>query len=800
MPHIKRSLAIRIWLIVLLAILLSTGSFCVVSLIEANTAIKKSTRQRMLDIANCAAGSVDGDTLKRLTEESELNPGYRRVYNALAIFRDNIEADSVYAIRKEEDGSFIITVDPSLEDAGKFGDKVVITDALIKASKGISATDDKPYTDKWGTFYSAYSPIYDSEKNIVGIVGADFTKDWYEGQMREQIKRTILLFLLVLAATLIVVGGLCAAHVRTITKPIKQISEVAKCYQEGDYSKKLEIDREDELGVLSQALQSMATGLTERIEEADTANKAKSNFLANMSHEIRTPINAVLGMNEMILRESSDPEILTYSKNVKNAGSTLLSLINDILDFSKIEAGKLEIIPVTYDLSSVINDLVNMIRARADDKGLKLILDFDPDIPKNLKGDSVRIKQIITNMLTNAVKYTEKGSVTFHMGYERISSEPDSVTLKVSVKDTGIGIKAEDKEKLFSKFERIEEKRNRNIEGTGLGMSITKNLLEMMGSFLEVESVYGEGSDFHFDLKQEVLGEDVLGDYEVSYKAYLSKTKKYKPKFTASGANILVVDDNEMNLVVFQNLVKQTLVVTDTADSGNKALVLMRKKKYDLIFLDHMMPEKDGIMTLQEMKAEKDNPNLDTPVICLTANVISGAREEYLAAGFCDYLAKPIDPDKLENMLVKYLPGELTEEDGENAWDSVEYSYEDSDMPRELRPLLDQTLIDVNSGIENVLTVDEYVPILKTFYRLADSMVEEMEQLYSKGDFENYIIKADALKSSVRIIGAAELGGEFLRIETAGKAGDFSYIHEHHEELMKKCKNIKELLRKSFEG
>ena len=393
-------------------------------------------------------------------------------------------------------------------------------------------------------------------------------------------------------------------------------------------------------------------------EAAEQSSSAKSQFLANMSHEIRTPINAVLGMNEMILRESDDTNVLAYSENIRTAGTTLLGLINDILDFSKIEAGKMEILPVDYDLSSVINDLVNMIRTRAEDKGLLLKLDFNETTPKLLRGDEVRIKQVITNILTNAVKYTEKGSVAFRIGYEKAADDPESVYLDVSVKDTGIGIKPEDLTKLFSKFERIEEKRNRNIEGTGLGMNITKSLLEMMGSRLEVESVYGEGSTFSFRLKQKVVKWDALGDYEASYRASVSGTKKSKGKFTAPDATVLVVDDTPMNLAVFQSLLKRTLAQIDTAASGDEGLALASGKKYDIIFLDHMMPKKDGVETLHELRAQTENPNLQTPTVCLTANAISGAREQYLAAGFDDYLTKPVDADKLEKMLLRYLPQE----------------------------------------------------------------------------------------------------------------------------------------------
>ncbi len=393
-------------------------------------------------------------------------------------------------------------------------------------------------------------------------------------------------------------------------------------------------------------------------ERAVAANEAKSSFLSNMSHEIRTPINAILGMNEMILRESTEASTLTYAQNIKTAGNTLLGIVNDILDFSKIEEGKMSIVPVDYDLLVTLKDLVNMIEIKLDAKKLKLILDFDENTPKLLHGDEIRIKQIITNMLTNAAKYTERGNVTFSVSYEKIPSEPDSMMLNVSVKDTGIGIKKEDMDKLFSKFDRIEENRNRNIEGTGLGMSITKELLEMMGSSLQVSSIYGAGSEFSFSVKQTVVSWEPVGNFEEARKEIHEEVKEYKQKFEAPDANILVVDDNNMNLLVFTRLLKQTKVKIDTAKSGDEAIGMILKKKYDVIFLDHMMPEKDGVQVLKELKEGPVNPNSGTPYICLTANAITGARDEYIKAGFDDYLAKPFEPSELEEMLFDHLPKE----------------------------------------------------------------------------------------------------------------------------------------------
>ena len=512
-------------------------------------------------------------------------------------------------------------------------------------------------------------------------------------------------------------------------------------------------------------------------ERAVAANEAKSAFLSNMSHEIRTPINAVLGMNEMILRECEDEDILTYASSIKTAGSSLLGLVNDILDFSKIEAGKMEIIPVEYELSSVINDLVNMIRTKADDKGLALKLDIDKDIPNNLFGDEVRIKQVITNILTNAVKYTEKGSVTFAVSFEKKESDNETIGLKVSVKDTGIGIKEEDMGKLFSKFDRIEEKRNRNIEGTGLGMSITKRLLEMMNSSLEVESVYGEGSDFYFVVKQKVVKWDPIGDYETSYRASLSARVKYKEKFTAPEADVLVVDDTATNLEVFKNLLKRTKVRIDTASSGEECLKLSGAKKYDIVFLDHMMPDKDGIETLHEMRDQVDNPNRSTSAVCLTANAISGAREKYISEGFDDYLTKPIDADKLEEMLIRFLPEEkvvLSESIGES-------QEEEMQLPDWL---LKCEGIDADQGVKNCGGAEEYLSVLEGFHSAISDKADEIETFFKDDDIKNYTIKVHALKSSARIIGAMELSEKARLLEDAGNENNIDYIKENTPELL----------------
>lgn len=397
--------------------------------------------------------------------------------------------------------------------------------------------------------------------------------------------------------------------------------------------------------------------------EADNANRAKSQFLANMSHEIRTPINAVMGMNEMILRKTFDSDIKTYAENIQGASNTLLTIINDILDFSKIESGKMELVTVEYEIANVISDIYNIISIKAREKSLELVLDIDENIPCKLLGDDVRIRQIVINLLTNAVKYTHSGTITLKISKNQNvrGIKDNEASLFFAVKDTGIGIKPEDISKLTEEFVRIEESRNRNIEGTGLGINIVGSLLNMMGSKLEVESVYGEGSTFFFNLVQPVVDSEPIGDINERMKKVSKGKRSYKSKLRIPNARLLIVDDTFTNRLVFVHLLKELKCHIDEADSGIKCLELVRENKYDLIFMDHMMPKMDGIETFEHMREMSDGLNANTPVVILTANAINGAREEYLDKGFADYLSKPIDSDKLEEIIDRLIPDDLKE-------------------------------------------------------------------------------------------------------------------------------------------
>ncbi len=414
------------------------------------------------------------------------------------------------------------------------------------------------------------------------------------------------------------------------------------------------------LDYLKKSIQEKTLREQESLQMAESerlANQAKSHFLAQMSHEIRTPINAVLGMNEMILHKSRDKEITEYSSNIKKAGKTLLVLINSILDFSKIEDGKMEIIPAEYDFPSVLNNLINSVAARAKAKSLDFNVDVDETLPVTLFGDDLRVSQVIINLLTNAVKYTEEGCIS--LSIKEFARDGKKITLDVDVSDTGIGIRAEDMDKLFESFGRLDEKRNRGIEGTGLGMAIVTKLLEMMGSELKVSSEYGVGSSFSFRIVQEIVNDEPIGKLNERFER-ARKQESSREYLYAPAASVLVVDDNEMNCKVAKNLMKQNGIVPDFAFSGEEAIGKIRKKFYNIVFLDHMMPKMDGIETLEHLKEEKLIPE-GTVVVALTANAVVGAKETYLNAGFDDYLSKPIEIEDLEAKLWKYLPSDMTE-------------------------------------------------------------------------------------------------------------------------------------------
>lgn len=591
---------------------------------------------------------------------------------------------------------------------------------------------------------------------------------------------------MVLFSAAIIISALADAYMQlTVAKPIRKMSKAMKgfAYSEHDGSiggteelKSIKIRSRDEIEELYNALVKTVADtedylerlrgedrIKNELEVAKASNEAKSAFLSSMSHEIRTPINAVLGFDEMILLESKDPEIGRYAEDIRSAGKTLLALINDILDFSKIEAGKMEIVPGSYELTSLINDAVSMTMSLANDKNLEFEVKVDPAIPHLLYGDEIRIKQCMTNILSNAVKYTEHGGLTLNVGFEK-AEEPDSIYLKISVKDTGIGIRQEDMGKLFSAFDRLDQVRNKAVKGTGLGLSITKQLLESMGSVLEVESEYEKGSDFHFSLLQKVEKWEEIGDLSEAFKKYVPKMEDTlkDDDFYAPKASILVTDDTENNLLVVTRLLKRTGIQIDTADSGASTLNMVKKKRYDLIYLDHMMPEMDGIETLHAMDSLEGNMNTETPVIVLTANAVAGSREMYIREGFTDYMTKPVSYRMLRESLLRYLPADKVEK--------REACPDDTETESAPTPIPDIEGIDVSEGIKNTGDAETLLEVIKRFAEGIDDNADRIERELSEQDIKDYTVHVHALKSSSRLIGALELSEMALELEKAGNA------------------------------
>lgn len=511
-------------------------------------------------------------------------------------------------------------------------------------------------------------PLFDENGNYVCSLCVDFSMDYVHGKFMVFVLKMMLILGLIMA---VILAFNIYVIRKAVTEPLDKISSTADGFKfetEDDCSnnikqlEKLNIKSSDEIGMLYRSFMStmkehlyfmtQLNRATVEIAAKDMANRAKSNFLANMSHEIRTPMNAIIGMDEMILRESKDRKIRKYASDIRSAGRTLLSIINDILDLTKIESGKMKLMPVDYEFASVLNDIVNMTRNKAQDKGLSYELVVAPDIPSVLRGDEIRIRQIILNLVNNAIKYTAEGNIKIDISFNRGEGK-----LRCEVQDTGMGIKKEAMNNLFTSFQRLDEVQNRKIEGTGLGLSITKQLTEMMGGSVTVESEYGKGSTFVCEVIQEVVDGSPIGNYVERLEASEGMGEAFKARVVAPKARVLIVDDNEMNLEVITSLMSATRMKITTAMSGQECIDLVREFAYDMIFIDQMMPEMSGIETLQIIKQEHIADK--TPIIALTADAIVGSREIYIKKGFTDYLSKPVMYQELEKILDKYLASNL---------------------------------------------------------------------------------------------------------------------------------------------
>ena len=538
-------------------------------------------------------------------------------------------------------------------------------------------------------------------------------------------------------------------------------------------------------------------------ESERLANQAKSRFLAQMSHEIRTPINAVLGMNEMILHKAKDEEILDYSRNINTAGNTLLVLINSILDFSKIEEGKMEIVPVTYDTRNLINNIISSVEERARSKKLDLIIDVDKNLPMRMVGDDVRLAQVAANLMTNAVKYTEKGHVRFIIREEKKIGR--DIDLYVAVEDTGIGIRKEDLPKLFESFSRLDQEKNHSIEGTGLGMPIVTSLLKMMGSEIKIESEYGSGSTFYFVIRQKIFDPTPIGDFTRTASTGGVSHESLLPH--ADRARVLVVDDNEMNLKVAKNLLGLFGINADLCSSGFDAIDMVKREQYQLILLDHMMPKLDGKETLERMKAE----NLifdDTKVVALTANAINGAKEDYLNSGFDDYLSKPIEMDDLKKVLQKWLPDEVIKADEpEESDDEVLEFAPDAEADEDAKEdggtsfidLLKEKGFDTGKGISYCAgDTDFYKEMLTDYVNDYAGKKSELDKSFESEDWHDFEIKVHALKSVSKTIGAIPLSEAAFELEKAAKENGADYIKQEYKSFMEDYASVTDDIKRSL--
>ena len=510
-------------------------------------------------------------------------------------------------------------------------------------------------------------------------------------------------------------------------------------------------------------LEEVTEALQDAQRKAYDANQAKSAFLANMSHEIRTPMNAVLGLDEMILNSRDLNEIFEYARNIQSSGKALLSIINDILDFSKIEAGKMELIEADYHLAAMLRDINLQFSMKASKQSLAYKTDIDENLPDELFGDEVRIRQVITNLLNNAVKYTKQGYVELSVHGNTNGSQ---LNLQISVKDTGVGIKKENIPNLFSSFKRIDEKRNRSIEGTGLGLAIVQHCVRLMGGKVDVESTYGKGSVFSVTIPQKIVGESKIYMYNQSGKE--GAESSITDKQIAPDANVLVVDDNSVNLVVATGFLKRTKAHITTCESGAACLELMKKNRYDIIFLDHMMPEMDGVETLEKSKTMSGNQNRFTPVIALTANAISGMKERYLKLGFTDYVSKPIDSKVLYDVFFRNISQDLIVEvknEKSEERDATKKSDGVSESKEEVR-----AMIDVNEGISKSGGDKElYKTLLTVFSEECGMNKARLVRFILAKDWNNYEILVHALKSNGFLLGASDFGEKAKSLEFACK-------------------------------
>ena len=711
----------------------------------------RSAREEHIEVANGAVAMtsdlIDPEKIDEYIEKGHSLEEYKQIENSMYIIRKNTpNIEYLYVYKIEDDGCRVVfdlnTNDVRASEPGDMQpfDKS-FSEYIPKLKRG-EEIDPIETNDTYGWLITVYQPIFDEEGNCVCYVGCDVSMKDITIYVSNFILRVIMVFssffALILAFGIFTTVG---TH-RVIEKQYSLLLNAR--------------------------------------EKADRANITKSRFLANMSHEIRTPINTIMGMNEMILREDINTShkeytdaILGYANDIKVSSDLLLSIINDILDLSKIESGKMELIEDEYNTKDMLRSVISMVEVRSKESKLTFDKEIDENLPKKLYGDAGKIKQVVLNLLTNAVKYTEKGG--FKLVITVIEKDDERVRIKISVKDTGIGIKPEDKDKLFSAFKRLEEKKNNAIQGTGLGLDISKKFVELMGGELECESVYGEGSEFFFELEQKIIDGSPIGKYKDEQVKH--DYKKYIPQFVAPEGKVLVVDDNKMNLMVIKGLLKATQINVTTVTGGRECLDMLAKEHFDIVLLDHMMPEMDGLETIAKIREDDEA----IPVIALTANAATDGGTFYKGYGFTDYLAKPVNGPVLERMMKEYLPAKIAKDPNMVGFE------EDADekLPKEYLWLNEVEGISVYNGLKYCGSEDAFIRSITSFYESLKDNADLIEKAYKENDIKTYTIKVHSLKSSARIIGAADLSKLAKELEDAGNDENMSFIDDNTNTLLK---------------
>ncbi|MCR5753798.1 MAG: response regulator [Acetatifactor sp.] len=708
---------------------------------EERRAIAEGTIQMVAEVVN-------PEMVDEYIEKGDEADGFSEMERLLYVIRDNTpHVKFIYVYKILEDG-YQVVIDLDAEDVPgdppgltiPFEDYMEPYIDLLHAGVPIETLESD---STYGRFYTEYMPLFNSQGECVAYAGVDVTMM----DLQDYMNNFMLRISLISAGFLILVLALGIK----LSENFYKVMDLQ--YQRVEKSK----------------------------QEADRANTAKSRFLANMSHEIRTPINTIMGMNEMVLREDSDnvpPEylgkIIEYSSNIKHASEHLLELINDVLDLSKVESGKMDLVEQEYTIKEHLQLIIDMIKLRSKEKDLYFDVDIDENLPCTLYGDSQKLKQVILNLLTNALKYTQKGGFMLKISVEERTA--DRCKVFVAVGDTGIGVKQEDIDKLFLPFDRLEEKRDSGIQGTGLGLSLSKQFVELMGSELKCDSIYGEGSTFYFTVEQRIVDPTPIGAFTDTPE--IPEADPYIPQFVAPEGKVLAVDDNEMNLQVIKGLLKRTKLQLTTVMNGRDAVREIFEKRYDIVLLDHMMPGMDGIETLQEIR----KIHSDLPVIALTANAANDGGTFYKQKGFQDYLAKPVDASKLESMIKRYLPPEIVQEP-----DMAEYErmQEAEELPENLKWLEEVEGIIVEEGQKNCGGLEAFMKSLQTFYDTLQENAQTIEDSWKQRNIDLYTIKVHALKSSARIIGAGALSELARKLEDAGKCEDIKYIDNNTDELLK---------------